>query len=140
MSQSIEQNKAIVREFFARFNSNDTEQLGHLLAPDYVGRFGEQELERDRYFEFMHRFRDGLPDLWNTIEELIAEDDRVAVRTTWSGTHLGEFLGVAATGRRVSFISFSISRLADRLIAEQRFLGDMLGVLQQLDAVPVQGR
>lgn len=69
-------------------------------------------------------------------EDMIAEGDRVAVRATVRGTHQGEFSGIPATGRRVEIPVFLIYRLEDGLIVEHWIQADVLGLLQQLGALP----
>ncbi len=78
----------------------------------------------------------GFPDLRWTIEETIAEGDKVAERLRARGTHEGEFMGVAPTGKRVEFEGISTVRIGEGKIAENRGMPDMLGLLQQLGAVP----
>ncbi len=71
-----------------------------------------------------------------TIEELIAEGDKVVNRFTWRGTHRGDFLGVPPTGNQVEVKGVVIDRFADGKIADTRILMDNLGLMQQLGVVP----
>ena len=82
--------------------------------------------------------RAAFPDSHHTIEDLIAEGDKVVTRFTWRGTHRGEFMGVAPTGRRVVVGGIWVHRLAGGRIVEGREWGqfDWLGLLRQLGAVP----
>jgi predicted ester cyclase len=82
----------------------------------------------------------GLPDLRVTIEELVAEGDKVAVRRSYAGTHRGELLGIPATGKQVRLGGISIFRLAGGRIAEQWEQLDRLALLQQLGVVPTPGQ
>ena len=76
------------------------------------------------------------PDLHLRIEQLIAQDDLVAARLALRGTHRGPFLGVPATGRDVAFESMEVFRLASDKIAEQWVVMNVLGLFQQLGAIP----
>lgn len=75
------------------------------------------------------------PDLANDIEDLVAADDRVAVRYRFSGTHRGEVLGVPATGRRVETAGMALFRVGDGRLAEGWAVDDVYGLLQQLGAL-----
>ena len=76
------------------------------------------------------------PDLHLTIEEMIAEGDALAQRYTGRGTHEGAFMGIAPTGKRVVFEGISAVRIREGKIVEYRGMPDMLGLLQQIGAVP----
>ena len=82
----------------------------------------------------------GIPDLRVTIQELVAEADKVAVRRSYAGTHQGELLGVPPTGKQVRIGGISIFRLAEGKIAEQWEQLDRLALLQQLGALPTPGQ
>jgi steroid delta-isomerase-like uncharacterized protein len=77
-----------------------------------------------------------LPDSNLTVEDVIAEGDRVAVRMTIRGTHQGEFRGLAPTGRPIEMTRISIFRIADGKIVEWWHNEDMLGMLRQLGIAP----
>ena len=77
-----------------------------------------------------------IPDLRVTIEDLVAEGDKVAVRRSYEGTHQGELLGIPATGKQLQVGSISIFRLVDGKIAENWEQLDRLALLQQLGVIP----
>jgi predicted ester cyclase len=81
---------------------------------------------------FFGTLRDGLPDVEVTIDELIADSDKVAVATTMSGTHDGELMGFAPTGRRVSVTGIDLVRIDGGKIVEHRGLTDIVGLMRQL--------
>ncbi len=87
---------------------------------------------RDEALGFHRVLTEAFPDLHIDIEDLIAERDRVATRLSFSGTHLGDFRGIAPTERSVLFTATRIYRLADGKIAETWANQDALGLLQQL--------
>jgi steroid delta-isomerase-like uncharacterized protein len=72
------------------------------------------------------------PDLRTHIEDIVAAQDRVAVRVRFRGTHSGEFLGFPATGRSVEYVSHEFYRIADGLIAEEWICSDMASLFRQL--------
>ena len=80
--------------------------------------------------------RAGFPDIVFSIQEQIAEDDKVVSRFEWNGTHKGEFLGIAPTGRHVRVWGMVIDRLEDGRIKETCILMDTLGLTTQLGALP----
>jgi predicted ester cyclase len=82
----------------------------------------------------------GFPDLRFTMEEMIAEGDKVAERLTVRGTHEGEFMGVPPTGKQVEFPGMGVLRIREGKIVEFRAMPDMLGVLHQIGAVPEPGQ
>lgn len=80
----------------------------------------------------------GFPDAHQTIEDVVAEGNKVVYRTTFQGTHTGEFLGTAATGRSVQVNDFTLLHIADRKIIEWWYECNLLEVLQQLGLVSSQ--
>ena len=79
------------------------------------------------------------PDFEYTNKDIIAEGDMVVSRGTSRGTHLGDFQGIAATGRHVTFGEFHLIRMEDGKLAEVRELVDALALLQQLGAIQPSG-
>jgi steroid delta-isomerase-like uncharacterized protein len=86
--------------------------------------------------DILRAMRSGFPDIVFAIYEQISEDDKVASRFEWTGTHKGEFLGIPATGRQVSVWGIVIDRLVDGRIKDTRILMDTLGLMAQLGALP----
>jgi steroid delta-isomerase-like uncharacterized protein len=132
---ALDDNKELVRRFYREaINERDVGAVDRLLSEDFSH---DGELRgRDGQRQAVQYFLDAFPDLRNEIELLLAEGDLVAAHQRWTGTHGGEFLGVAATGKAVEFSSTAILRIRDGLIAEAWDEVDMLGVLQQLGAAP----
>jgi len=81
---------------------------------------------------FFSTFRDAFPDVTVAIDELVADGDRVAVATTFTGTHTGSIMGVEPTGRRVSVTGIDIVRVSDGRIVEHRGLTDIAGLMRQV--------
>jgi steroid delta-isomerase-like uncharacterized protein len=84
--------------------------------------------------QFFAMFRDAFPDAAVAIDDIVAEGDRVAVATTLTGTHRGELMGLAPTGRQVSVTGIDIVRLGGGKIVEHRGLTDIVGLMRQLSA------
>jgi steroid delta-isomerase-like uncharacterized protein len=137
---STEQNKAVVRQLVEEvFNRGNVASIDAYLAPDFVER---EELppgiprDREGVKALTAMLHGAFPDFQATIDDIVAEGDRVVVRQTWSGTHQGEFMGVPPTGRRVSFGVIDILRMADGKCVEHWGQMDSMGLMQQLGAVP----
>ena len=86
--------------------------------------------------DVLHGMRAAFPDMHWTVEEQIAEGDKVATRFEWTGTHRGEFLGVPATGRAVTVWGVVIDRLEGGKIKDTRIIMDSLGLILQLGVFP----
>ena len=89
--------------------------------------------------DILRGMRAAFPDLSFSIEEQISEDDKVASRFEWTGTHHGEFLGVPATGRQVRVWGIVIDRFKEGRIKETRIIMDTLGLMAQLGVLPPPG-
>jgi len=139
---STEESKALVRrEYEQGVNKKDFDVRDGALASNYLGHFpGVPPIQGIEAFkQFTSGFFTAFPDLQTTIEDLIAEGDKVAVRQTWRGTHTGNFLGIPPTGKQVAFTSTEFYRVAGGKLAEEWVELDMLGLLQQLGAIPPMG-
>ena len=140
---SIEQNKVLVRQMMEEiFNRGNISQAGEFLAPDFIER---EELPpgipsyREGITQLTTMLRGAFPDFRATIDDIIAEGDKVVIRQTWSGTHEGEFMGVPPTGNSVSFGVIDIIRIAGGKFAEHWGQMDSMGLMQQLGAGPTPG-
>jgi len=139
---SLEENKALVRRWVELWNSQDVAAVDALVSPNYVRHDPNvpdvHGAEAEKQFATM--VLTALPDLHFTIEDLIAEGDMVAGRYTAQGTQHGEWLGIPPTHNAITLTVIEIYRIADRKIAEQWVILDALGMLQQLDVIPLQGQ
>jgi steroid delta-isomerase-like uncharacterized protein len=86
--------------------------------------------------DILRAMRAGFPDIVFSIQEQVAERDKVASRFEWTGTHRGEFLGIPATGRTVRVWGMVIDRLEDGRIKDTRIIMDTFGLLGQLGVLP----
>jgi steroid delta-isomerase-like uncharacterized protein len=88
------------------------------------------------YLEIINMMRSGFPDIQWTLEETIAEGDNLAARYTMRGTHRGPFMGVPPTGRKIAVQALNIYRFSKGQILEELGQPDLLGLLQQIGALP----
>jgi steroid delta-isomerase-like uncharacterized protein len=135
MVMHTESQKDLVRRYYeALWNRWDFALADELIAEPVVfrGSLGISVQGRERFKEYMRTVRRAFPDFHNRIEELIAENDRVAARLTYTGTHQGAVLGISPTGRRVSYAGMALFRVVENRIAEGWVLGDVHGLVQQL--------
>ena len=134
-----EENKAVMRRFYEEFvNAGNLAVADEIVAPDCPLYFGSMFMGTgpEAFKQTRAMMYAGCPDLRWTIEETIDEGDKVAERLRARGTHEGELMGVSPTGKRVEFQGISTVRIREGKIAENRGMPDMLGLLQQLGAVP----
>jgi steroid delta-isomerase-like uncharacterized protein len=139
---SSEDNKALVRRFFEEvLNEKRVDRADELVAPDYLdhaavpGQAPGLEGAKQRWAMYFA----AIPDLHTTIDDMVAEGDRVVVRYTGEGTQKGELLGIPPTGKRFRASGICIYRLAEGKIAENWEQDDLLGLMQQLGVVPAPG-
>jgi steroid delta-isomerase-like uncharacterized protein len=139
-SGSPEANAALVRETLAAFNAGDLDTCLARLTPDFVMHFAElpEPLHGGAIWrQGAGMMRSAFPDLEGHIEDVVAAGDRVALRISFTGTHLGTFhLGASgslpATGRTIRYVSHEFYRVSDGLIAEEWICSDMASLLHQL--------
>lgn len=137
---SLEENKALYRRWFEDVVSARKVDLAEdLLAPHYVMHMpgAPGPLDRAGHLQMLQMFHDGFSDWSETIDDVIAEGDRVVIRVTGSGTHDGPFQGIAPTGKAVRATGVAIGRIEDGRIAESWAEYDALGLMLQLGAFPV---
>ena len=135
---SSEQNKTIVRRALEEPWKGSLEVVDELVARDYVGHdpANPEPLRGPAGIkEFVSTYRSAYPDARVTVEQQLAEGDMVATRWTGRGTHEGDLLGVAPTGKRVTITGITFSRLKDGKILEEFQNWDTFGMMQQLGAV-----
>ncbi len=140
---STEENKALVRRFIEVANQGNVTEvsttLDELFVPDFVrhdpaGGFRS----REDYKQFLFSLQAALPGQL-TLEDLIAEGEKVVVRYTFHGTHQGQWRGLPPTGKAVTFTGIFICRIRDGKIVEGWENADTLGLVQQLGVIPAMG-
>ena len=137
---STEQNKALIGRFIEEiFNRGNMSVVEALFAPDFVEH---EQLppgipnNREGVKVLTSMLRSAFPDFKATIDDIVAEGDKVVIRMSWSGTQKGEFMGIPATGKRVSIGVIDIIRIADGKFVEHWGQMDSMGMMQQLGAIP----
>jgi len=138
---SLEKNKAVIRSLYEAFNKHNPVLLDEIMAIDFVDApntpFELRGLES--YKKFEATFIKAFPDYQDTIEDIIAEGDKVWVLGKVTGTHTGEweFLGIkfAPTGKKITWRALNIFRIVNGKIVERKSLRDMLDFLRQLGVI-----
>jgi steroid delta-isomerase-like uncharacterized protein len=143
-TMSTEQNKAAVRRMYEGVhNRGDWAVCDELLAPEFVDHAappGNTSRGPESLKQTIGILRGAFPDLHNSVEDMVAEDDKVAFRVTSTGTHRGDFFGLPPTGRSFVQEQVHIVRLADGKFVEHWAARDDLGMMQQLGALPMPGQ
>lgn len=134
----LESNKDVVRSIYEKYiNLQRADLLPQLVSEDYVGPRGERGTAG--FAATIQGLRTGFPDIQFTLQDVVAEADRVAVRWSWRATHAGAFTSpfgsFPATGKPVTNTGTAIYQLADHKIVRAWLESDRLGALQQIGAV-----
>jgi steroid delta-isomerase-like uncharacterized protein len=135
-----EENKAIFRRYVEEVGNEGNLELADEIFDGYLAHQSDGSvLERgpEDVKRFMSEFREGFPDFHSTIEDMVAEGDKVVTRWTMRGTHQGEFRGIAPTGKQITVTGIGIFRFSpEGKVVESWDNLDELGMLQQLGVVP----
>jgi steroid delta-isomerase-like uncharacterized protein len=132
---SPEANIDVIRTACHAFNATDIDACLARIAPSLVMHLAglpEPLHGRDAWREGFTLIKQAFPDLHVHIEDMLAAEDQVAVRLTLHGTHTGEYLGFAPTGRPISYVSHEFYRLDHGLVAEEWICSDAAGLFQQI--------
>ncbi|MBD2694241.1 ester cyclase [Anabaena catenula] len=135
---SLEQNKSIVLQAYESFDLGDIKKGRAFVAPDITGCVmgNNKLLGADAFFKYALMMRAAFPDGRHTFSDVIAENDLVVTRGTFSGTYSGEIMGIPPTGKQVTFSVIHIDRVMNGKIVEHWGQGDTMALMQQLDVVP----
>ena len=134
-TDSPEANAALVLESIEAFNAGDTERLLAVTAPDIVIHYAElpEPLQgRDTWRQGFELMRRAFPDLEAHVDDLVAAENKVAIRVSFRGTHQGEFQGFPATGRTINYVSHEFYCVENGLFAEEWICSDMATLFRQL--------
>ena len=137
---SIEQNKAMCRKLNEEvFNNGNVDLIDDLLSPDFVDH-GELPPgvanHREALKLMVTMTADAIEDSKMELKDLVAEGDKVAMYQIWSGTHIGEFMGIPATNKSFSVDVFNFVRFENGKMVEHWENVDMMGMMQQLGLMP----
>jgi predicted ester cyclase len=130
-----EQNKALMLRAVEEWNRGSNEFFMENTVPDYAyysPSGNSRPMSRERTDENITALWKGFPDLRFTIEEVVAEGDKLTTRFSFTGTHLGEFMGIPATGNKIEVTGLIISLIKNGKFVEDREEIDTLGMMMQL--------
>ncbi len=141
-SVSVEENKAVARRWFEDlFNAGNLEVANEIIAPDHVNHdptLPDIPTGPEGQKQVVNLYRGAFTNAHISVEDQLAEGDRVVTRWMGSGTHQGEFMGVAPSGNQVRVTGITINRVSGGKIAESWTNYDALGMMQQIGAIPEQ--
>lgn len=139
---STEENKAIVSRWVEEFwNQKNPALIDEILSPNYILHNSDGPIQgREAFRQFAAMFQTAIPDLHVTVETILAEGDKVVWRYLLRGTHRGDFLSIPATGKPVALTGIIISRFAGGMWEEDWQDNNLLGLLQQIGAIPAPER
>jgi steroid delta-isomerase-like uncharacterized protein len=132
---SAEENKAVIRRLGEVLNAGNLDAVDDILAPDYVRHDPSPLLKEagpEEYKEAFARLRRAFPDARWTLEDMLADGDKVIGRWRFRGTHEGPFFNIPPSGKQVTHPIIAIYRIADGRIAEDWHIFHALGLWQRL--------
>jgi predicted ester cyclase len=132
MATQPSDNKDLIRRWIEFSNAGFPGSLEPFIARDYVGHLGATVMDRSELERLERQFCKAFPDARHSIDDLIAEGDRVVLRTTAYATHRGRFEGIEPTGRSVEFTGLVVYRIQDGQIAESWGEIDFLRLIREL--------
>jgi len=137
---TTEKNKLLIRRYIEEVvNTGNVDDLASFLSPDYIESHDQtgQSSGLEGAKKHILGVRQTYPDLHVTVEQQIAEGDWVVSRITARGTHLGTWLGMKPTGKRVEFTGVNVDRVIDGLIVEHGGAANLLEPLLGIGAIQV---
>ena len=140
---STEANKASVRRFYDEvFNKKNRAAIDEFIAPNHVDHAAPPGLPGgiEGAKQTLTMYLTAFPDLHFTVEDLLAEGDKVVARITMRGTQQGALMGIPPTGKQVMVTAIDINRIVGDKSVEHWLQMDTLGLLQQLGVVPMPGQ
>ena len=140
---AVERNETVSRRFYDEvWNGGDLAVIDQLADPSAVTHdpsVAEDIRGTEGMKELIASYRRAFPDVKLVVADMFSDGDKVAVRWTATGTHRGELMGLAPTGRRSSVTGISIEHYRDGRVVEVWINWDTLGLLQQIGAAPAPG-
>jgi steroid delta-isomerase-like uncharacterized protein len=128
-------NIELLRSALEALNAGDLETCLARMEPEFIINIAgvPQRTGRDTWKQGVDYFKQAFPDITTTVEDIFGTGDRVAVRLTFTGTHTGEFQGIPATGRTITYSSNEIYRISGNgLIAEEWICSDIASLFAQI--------
>jgi steroid delta-isomerase-like uncharacterized protein len=135
---NIEENTALVRRFVNEVQGeHKLELVDELFSADFVDHYaGSAPPYRESAKRFFTMIFSAFPDVRATIHDQVASGDKVWTRKTFNGTHLGPFMGVPPTGKKITVDVMDVFRIENGKIAEHWGVSDMLSLMQQIGVIP----
>jgi steroid delta-isomerase-like uncharacterized protein len=139
-----EENKSLIQRFVEEaFNKGNLDVADEVYASTFIAHdptIPEGQGSPEQVKQFVNTYLSAFPDGHTTVEDLVAEGEKVAYRWTFRGTHQGELMGIPPTGTQVEITGITINRLSGGKVEEQWNIFDQLGMLQQLGVAPAPGQ
>jgi len=130
------ENKAIVRDFWER-NDREGKLPTDMCAPGFTAHIpGQPPMDLEAFQKMVAQYGNSFSNYSNVFEDMVAEGDKVAFRFERQATHTGEFMGIPASGKQISWTTIGIARLAGGKIAEFWNSPDRMGFMQQIGVLP----
>jgi C-1 hydroxylase len=132
---SLNTNKAIVCKFIKAYNERKLHLIDDFVSTDYIDH--EKNIGREGLKQLISMGINAFPDWYENVEDIIAEGDKVWVLLSYTGTHKGEFMGLAPPGKKITSKAVDIYRIVDGKLAEYWNVTDNLSIFKQVGAVEV---
>jgi len=139
---ATEENKAVVRRFWEGFDAHNLDVWDEVCTTDFINHdpgLPTPDADLPTLKQSIEGLQAAFPDITSSEDDLIVAGDKVVMRRTLRGTHKGEFMGVAPTGKEMTFTGIWFARLTGGKIDEQWVQFDALGLLRQMGAIPMPG-
>ena len=138
---STEDNKALALNFYKEQDRLKGKLSEALTAPNYTASInGGPPITSTGHEEMAAMFWAAFPDIQQTVEETVAEGDKVAVRITLRATHTGNFMGTPPTGKQIAVSGMGIVHIVEGKVAELGETIDLIGLMEQIGAIPAPGQ
>jgi C-1 hydroxylase len=132
---SLEENKWVVCRFIEAYNERKLHLIDDFVSPDYVDH--SNNVGREGLKQLIAMGLNAFPDWQETVEDIIAEGDKVWVRLSYTGTHKGDFMGLNPTDKKITSKSVDIYRIDDGKLAEYWNVTDNVNIFKQVGAIEV---
>jgi predicted ester cyclase len=134
---SVKENKALVRRVVELWNQRDMGSFFNILAPEYVEHLPTGDISLEQLKKYAPKFFAAFPDISITINDMVAEGDKVAVLVNWKAAHKGEYMGIPPTGKKIDITVAMMIKIVGGKWVEFWNVTD-IRLAQQLGAIPKQ--
>jgi len=132
---SLEMNKALVRRFIESYNERKLDLIDEFVSPDYIDH--GKKIGREGLKQLIAIGVKAFPDWYETVEDIIAEGDKVWVRLSYTGTNKAEFMGLDPTGKKIKSSAVDIYRIVNGKLAEYWNVTDNINIFKQIGAIEI---